>query len=242
MPANSAIVSFGGADADDNHSSQKELGMVCDSVSALENAYQEVIDTYKVSRLDFDIEGDAADNSSSIDLRNQAIAALEVKNPNLQISYTLSAGPGGLDDTGVSLLHDAVSRNANVNIVNFMAFDDGSSASYPGDQMGQNEINVANTVEAQLKQIYPNKTDAQLYAMIGIVSMLGVDDNGSETFTLSDAQQVLAFAEQKGLGELSFWVTERDHPCNGGAKASNDQCSGIAQGDYAFSKILSTFK
>src|SRR5882724_6102948 len=61
------IVSFGGG----------ELAETCTSVSSLTAAYQSVVNTYGITRLDFDIEGDPLDNTSANSRRDQALAALQ---------------------------------------------------------------------------------------------------------------------------------------------------------------------
>jgi chitinase len=58
------IVSFGGA-------AGGELAQTCTSVSSLTAAYQNVVNTYGVSRLDFDIEGSPLDDTASITRRDQ---------------------------------------------------------------------------------------------------------------------------------------------------------------------------
>ena len=51
---------------------------VITDVTALAAGYQEVIDTYKLSWVDFDIEGAALADIISVDRRNKAIKLLQV--------------------------------------------------------------------------------------------------------------------------------------------------------------------
>src|SRR5579885_1662136 len=197
------IVSFGGE-------AGTELAQSCTSVSSLQAQYQSIIDHYHVSHIDFDIEGPAVDDSASIDLRNKALAALQAANPGLEISYTLPVLPTGLLSDAISLLQNAISNGVNVNIVNIMAMDYGSS--FPGNQMGQNAVDAATSLYSQLQSLYPSRSSSQLWAMIGITPMTGANDVSGETFTLTDAQTVLSFAQQKGIGELAMWSVNRDEP------------------------------
>ncbi|HEU5380192.1 MAG TPA: carbohydrate binding domain-containing protein [Ktedonobacteraceae bacterium] len=197
------IVSFGGA-------AGTELAGSCSSVSALQAQYQSIIDHYHVSHLDFDIEGPAVDDSASIDLRNKTLAALQAANPGLLISYTLPVLPTGLLSDALSLLQNAITNGVNVNIVNIMTMDYG--ASFPGNQMGQNAVNAANSLFNQLQSLYPAKSTSQLWSMVGLTPMNGANDVGGETFTLADAQMVLNFAQQHNVGELSLWSVNRDEP------------------------------
>ena len=80
------IISFGGAEGG-------ELAQTCTSVSDLTAAYANIVNTYGVTRLDFDIEGSTLDDSASNQRRNQALAALQQQNPAVQVDYTLGVSP-----------------------------------------------------------------------------------------------------------------------------------------------------
>lgn len=67
------IISFGGANG-------TELAMCHNDVHALQAAYQSVIDQYRVTWVDFDIEGWAVGDRPSIDLRNKAIKGPQEEN------------------------------------------------------------------------------------------------------------------------------------------------------------------
>lgn len=101
------IISFGGAGG-------TELALVTTNVRTLQGYYQNVLDAYSVSWLDFDVEGGALGNRASIDRRNQAIRALQVAQPALRISYTLPVEPYGLTNDGVYLLESAVKYGVRV--------------------------------------------------------------------------------------------------------------------------------
>ncbi|HEY1349443.1 MAG TPA: carbohydrate binding domain-containing protein [Ktedonobacteraceae bacterium] len=231
------IPSFGGA-------ANNELALDCTSVSALQAQYQAVIHNYGVTHLDFDIEGSALDNSAANDRRNQAIAALQQAALNagsqLALSYTLPVTTSGLLSNSLNLLRNAVSHAVNISMVNIMVMDYFDPASAPGNQMGQNAINAANATFSQLQSIFPGKSASQLWAMIGLTPMVGENDDTSEVFSEQDARQVLAFAQQQHLGELSFWSVQLDVPCTGGKTPTND-CSGVTQQPYDYAHIFAAF-
>ena len=68
------IPSFGGYAAD--HGGE-EIADSCTNVAAIAADYEQVITTYGVSRLDFDVEDISLDNAAGIDRRNQAIHLVE---------------------------------------------------------------------------------------------------------------------------------------------------------------------
>lgn len=228
--------SFGGA-------SGTEIADSCTTVSSLQAQYQSVIDAYNLTHLDFDIEGNTLSNTSGNDLRNKAIAALQAAataaGRQLSISYTLPVNVTGLTQVGISLLQDAIANGVNVSLVNIMTMDYYSKDA-PGNQMGQNAINAANSTFSQLQALYPAKTASQIWAMLGLTPMIGVNDDRKEIFTVQDAQTVLAFAQQQNLGLLSFWDVQRDHQCAKGESAPN-RCTGITQQSYQFDTTFAPF-
>ena len=230
------ILSFGGANG-------IELGQSCTSVASLQAQYQAVIDRYNLTHIDLDIEGAAIADSTSVDRRNRALAGLQAaaraQNRTLFVSYTLPVLPSGLTWQGEDLLRNAAANGVQVDRVNIMAMDYGSIAN--PNTMGQNAIDAANSLLAQMRPIFSGKTDAQLRAMTGITPMIGLNDVPPEVFTLADAQLLYNFAVANGVGGLAMWSATRDKSCaNGGAYVAPD-CSGIAQTPWAFTNLFKSF-
>ncbi|MEC3992366.1 ricin-type beta-trefoil lectin domain protein [Actinacidiphila sp. DG2A-62] len=220
------IVSFGGA-------SGTEEALACTSVAALETQYKRVVDGLNLTRLDFDIEGGALDNTTANDRRNAALADLQqqyaAQGRKLDIDYTLPVDPSGLESNAISLLNNAKSHNLNVNLVNIMTMDYGSAM-----DMGNAAISAAQGLHTQLGQIWTGKTSAQLWAMEGNTPMIGVNDTTSEVFSTSDASDLENFAKSNGIQELSFWSLGRDKACASNGQLS-DSCSGTSQSAWQFS-------
>ncbi|HEX3925640.1 MAG TPA: glycosyl hydrolase family 18 protein [Streptosporangiaceae bacterium] len=82
------MISFGGE-------SGGELAQTCTNVSQLTAAYQNVVNTYGVNRLDFDIEGGVLSDTAATSLRDQALAALQAEDPSVQVDFTLAVAPQG---------------------------------------------------------------------------------------------------------------------------------------------------
>ncbi|MET7653777.1 chitinase [Streptomyces sp. NPDC005486] len=225
-----ARVSFGGA-------SGKELAATCDSVSELAEAYGDALDAAGSTQADFDIEGDELTDSASVALRSRAIAALQAERPDLEVSFTLPVMPSGLDSDGLALLASANKYDVQVSTVNLMTMNYGES--YAGD-MGGYAITSATAAQAQLKKVF-GTTDAGAWKGMALTSMIGTNDVDNETFSLSDAAQVRAFAEAKGISWVSMWSTFRDQQCADGS-ATDDaltDCSGVEQEDGAFAEAFS---
>jgi hypothetical protein len=79
-------------------------------------------------------------------------------------------------------------------------------------------------------------------AQIGIIPMIGLNDNRPEVFTLADAKLIVDWAQTNPLiVRMSMWSVGRDQPCTGEAATVGNACSGIPQDPYGFSKILNAF-
>jgi hypothetical protein len=233
------IPSFGGYTADNTGT---EIADSCTTVDSIAAAYESVITTYDVPRLDMDIEDNSLTNSAGIDRRNKALKKVQdwaaASGRPLQISYTLPTTTRGLADSGLAVLRNAVTNGTRVDVVNMMTFDYYDNAAH---EMATDTQTSATGLVSQLAALYPGKTQAQLWASVGITEMIGVDDFGpAETFTTADAATVYNWAVSKGINELSFWALQRDNGgCPGGAAADN--CSGISQSQWFFSHAFAPF-
>lgn len=225
-------VSFGGA-------SGSELATTCSSAEALAAAYGKAVDLFKLTKVDFDVEGGALPDAAANTRRARAIAELQRQHPGLDVSFTLPVMPEGLTQDGVTLLSDAKANGVKTTTVNIMAMDYGPA--YSGD-MGTYAEQAATATQAQVKSVF-GLSDAAAWKTVAVTPMIGVNDVASEVFTVDDATQLVAFAKSKGLGRLSMWSATRDKQCAGGAKSSADAtCSSILQSDSAFSKAFAAFK
>ena len=234
------IPSFGGWSADQ---AGTEVADSCKDVNTLAAAYEKVITTYNVTRLDMDVEGRSLTRTAGIDRRNKALKIVEgwaaAHGRPLQISYTLPTSPSGLDASGLAVLQNAIANGTRVDVVNIMTFDyyDGVTT-----DMGAAALSAAKGLFNQLKTLYPTKTAAQLWGLEGSTIMNGVDDypKGTEVTYPADAQKLFNFAKLKGMDTLSMWAIQRDNGGCPGGRAAN-YCSGIAQSTWQFSHIFEPF-
>ena len=188
------IISFGGA-------AGGEVAQTCTSVSSLTAAYANVVNTYGVTRLDFDIEGSTLSDTASNNRRNQALAALQAQNPAVQIDYTLAVAPNGLPSAELGVLQNAKNNGVKVSLVNIMTMDFGN-----GHNALNDAISAAQATAGQLASLYGIST-AQAYAMMGLTPIAGQNDD-NEFFSQSDASTLESFAASNGVQELSFWEVD----------------------------------
>jgi chitinase len=188
------IISFGGA-------AGGELAQTCTSVSNLTAAYKKVVDTYGVTRLDFDIEGSVLDDSTANARRAQALAALQAAEPAVQIDFTVPVDPTGLESNAINLLKGAKSKGVKVNLVNIMTMDFGD---------GQNALadaeSAAKATATQLESVY-GVSASQAWNMLGLTPIAGQNDD-NENFTQANASTLESFAASHGVQELAFWEVD----------------------------------
>ena len=188
------IISFGGE-------SGGEIAQTCTSVTSLTAAYANVVKTYGITRLDFDIEGDSLDNPAANSRRDSALAALQKANPSVLVDYTLPVDPDGLESDALTLLKDAKSKGVNVNLVNIMTMDFGD-----GENALKDAESGATATEKQLASLYGTSSSAT-WNKIGLTPIAGKNDD-NENFTQANAATLETFAASKGVQELAFWEVD----------------------------------
>ena len=220
------IISFGGADG-------TELAIAEPDPVALEAKYQSVIDQYKFTWLDFDIEGRALSKMDVNQRRNNVLARLQAKNPGLIISYTLAVDPDGIPRNARRTLEDAKAKGVKVYSANVMTMDYGEKFS---KDKKMSDVSIASALKAreQCQQIDPA-------ILIGLTPMIGQNDEKGEVFTLEDAQALKAWADaQPWICSLSFWAVNRDSGKHG-RKGNGNTTSGVEQKPWDYTLIFKPF-
>jgi chitinase len=240
------IPSYGGYAADN---AGTELADSCTNVSSIAADFEKMITTYDITRIDLDVEDNSLGRSAGIDRRNKAIKQVEdwaaANGRVVQFTYTLPTSPNGLASNALAVLQNAAQNQARIDIVNIMTFDYYDGATH---DMAAATQTAATGLLNQIKTIWPGKTTAQYWNMVGVIEMNGEDDYANdsgnlsaENFTLANATTVTNWAKSQGIGALSFWALQRD---NGGCpnQAPGDKnCSGDAQSTWQYSHLMQSF-
>ena len=219
--------SFGGADG-------TYVEAKCSDAAALATAIEDFVDATGITDLDFDVEQDAVMTDTVNALRGQALKlAQDAK--GIQVAFTLPANPspnGGLTSQGLSVVSHAIGAGVNVWHVNLMTMDYGDS--FGGKPLAPVAIGSLTDCNAQLLSIVPGLTKAGAWAMIGVIPMIGKNDD-SEVFSLADAKTLATFATTNDLGLMSFWSIDRDQVCPSGADYNS--CSTVDGASFAFNAV-----
>jgi hypothetical protein len=226
------IMSFGGE-------AGKELANVIDDPAQLEAAYQKVIDQYKFTWLDFDVEGNNLDKGKQdSERRNTVLASLQKKNPGLIISYTLPVDPNGISEASQELLADAKAKGVKVHSANLMVMYFGKEFINKGKSEGQLGVDSANAAYAQLQKIDPA-------IQVGLCPCLGRNGSKDEVFTLDDAKILKAFADKTPwVCSLHYWSINDDAARPRKKRtitSTNSVTASNSPQPWAFAKIFQTF-
>lgn len=205
----------------------------CESPEALQAVYQQVLDLYHVKQLDFDVEGPVVNDKTAHHRRDQALIALKKAHPELTISFTLPVRPHGVPKgNGLEVLEAARDDGYSPDIVNLMIMDYFYDPGTLGGDMGKLSIRALDNAARQIEEL-------GLGSKLGVIPMIGQNDNKAEIFSLADAKALMAYVEKKpDIVRLAIWSVERDNgTCVGKQEATND-CSGVEQDPWAFSHLF----
>jgi hypothetical protein len=215
------IISYGG-------SAGIPLAWSCTNQTSIVTGYQQVINTYGVTWLDFDVEGAAIADTAAGTRNALAMKSIKAGNSSIKFSMTMPVLPTGLTQDGINQLTAAKNAGVKIDLVNIMTMDFYTGT---GVEMGQASIAAAQATMAQMKAVDSSYT----YANLGITPMIGVNDDHS-TFTVADAQSVTSWANSNGVARLAFWSIGRDQGgCNGSVSPS---CSGVSQNALDFTRAF----
>ena len=208
------MLSIGGAN-------NAPLAASCKNVDDLMQHYYDIVDNLNLKVLDFDIEGTWVADQASIERRNLAVKKVQDKwkseGKDIAIWYTLPILPTGLTPEGMNVLSDAKAKGVELAGVNVMTMDYGNAICQSANTEGQNihgkcATSAIANLHSQLKGLHPNKSDAEIDAMMGTTPMVGVNDVQGEVFYLSDARLVMQDAQKRNLGMVGIWSIARDLP------------------------------
>ncbi|WP_261165788.1 chitinase [Microbacterium sp. Marseille-Q6965] len=231
------VVSFGGL-------LNAELGDACGTTRELRDAYAAVIDRYRLTTIDLDLEGDALTDAAAMARRAEAVAALQTErresDEELAVWLTLPVGPAGLTPDGTDAV--AAFLDAGVDLAGVNAMTMNLDA---GDTLADASREALQALHRQLDALYAAADvplgPASLWRKIGATPMIGQNDVARDVFDLADARELNAFAVENGLGRMSMWSLNRDRACSvnyADTTVVSDACSGVEQEDGAFAPLL----
>lgn len=184
---------------------------VTQSQSSLEKFYLDVIETYKLKRLDLDIEEsnqDAGQNSANA----KAIKAVQDKT-KVEITLTIPIMPNGWEDKQIKIIEAYIDAGVDISVINSMTMCYGTGVNSDEDY-GSASVRAIGNAFNQIKSIYSNRgielTDDQAYLKMGATISIGYESDLYPIFTLDMANKVVNDATDKNYGLVSMWSMNRD--------------------------------
>jgi chitinase len=234
------IVSFGGA-------INNELALRCASVDELVGAYSAVIDRYRLTTIDFDIEGGALADRDGNTRRAEATARLQerarAEGRPLAVWLTLPVAPAGLTAESVGVVDAMLAAGVDLAGVNVMTMNYGGSRP-SGVGMFDASAQALEATWRQLSGAYRRAgtplADAAVWRKLGATPMIGQNDAPGERFELDDVRRLASFAAERGLGRVSIWSANRDGPCGAqwDSQLASNTCSGVEQEPLDFARAF----
>ena len=211
-----------------------KLGQTCGTVAATAAAYQQVISTYQLHAIDFDLEEPEYENTAAIANELGAAQTLQQNNPGLYVSVTMPGTSAGTGWFGTQLLDQAHSIGFTPNNFSIMPFDGGFSGA-------ASQVSALEAFHGLL-ETHMGWDSTTAYQHEGVSMMNGRTDS-AEFFYQSDFQTVLNYATSHGLARYTYWSVNRDRQCsppdNNGTLSGS--CSSVPQNDWDFTKYTAQF-
>ncbi len=200
----------------------------CGSAAELAGAYGTLLDAMGTNRLDVDIEAPV-----NADLIADALSQLQ-RARGTAVTLTLPIDLAGLPAPALDLVRKVAAKGVQMTVngmdMNFRT----------GGDWGQAMVDAGQATLDQLRQVYPDGSEATQNRTLGLTVMIGRNDAGPVT-TVADAKKVLDFATSRGVGHLGIWSLGRDSgKCPNRPKPAVD-CSGTVQQDLEFTKLFAGF-
>jgi chitinase len=216
-----AIVSTGGETG-------TYLENVC-TAGELAAAYEKALDAAGSNYLDVDIE----QTVTAATIMTALSAVQKARGTAITLTLPVGGESVGLTDTEIALLQSAEDADLDVTvnamIMNFTGTGDWGTAL----------TTATESVRVDVAGVWSDRTDTEVYAMLGVTPMIGANGLGGPT-TVANAKTLLTWAKEKGLGFVRFWSVNRDNgDCTDGSVSS--KCSGISQAEYAFTDLFADY-
>ncbi|MHC1563307.1 glycoside hydrolase family 18 protein [Actinomycetospora sp. C-140] len=210
------------------------LESACPDAPSLARAYATALDAVGTDHLDVDVETDRGRTVSPQRIADALAILQRERGTRISLTVQVEGESEGLSTDA----HDLVTRATRAGVaarVNLMVMN----FSYQGawaDAM----IGAARTAETQLEGIWPGSDPAEVRRRTAVTFMLGRNDMDMTT-TPADARAVVDDARARGYGAVGFWALARDNGSCPGTRDEADDCSGIAQAPWEFTRIAQGF-
>ena len=195
--------------------------------------YLDIIDTYKIKRLDLDIEESNQDADHN-QINANAIKKVQDKT-GVEIVLTLPIMPSGWQQKQIDIIKAYLNSGVKISMINSMCMCYGTGV-WANEDYGDASIRAIENSIKQMQDLFSSYgiplTEQQAYAKTGCTVSIGYESSLYPTFTTDMMKKVAAHAKQHNYGMLSFWSMGRDSTIDGN-KGINSA--------YAYTKICQSY-
>ena len=185
--------------------------VVSNNEDRLYEMYKDIIEHYKLDRLDLDIE---ESNQGETENQINARAIKRVQDETgVDIILTIPIMPSGWKEKQLKVINAYLDANVEISLINSMTMCYGYGVQESEDY-GDASIRAMENANKQMIELYKNRgielTESDAYARMGATVAIGYDSSLYPTFTSEMARKVAEHAKAKSYGMLSYWSVGRD--------------------------------
>lgn len=207
----------------------------CADARSLATAYGKALDAVGTDHLDVDVETDTG-RAVPVERIADALALLQrERGARITLTVQVENASSGMTSAAEELVRAVTDRGVAVR-VNLMVMNFAASGSW-----SQAMLDAAAASTRTLQGVWPGSDPADVAARVGMTLMLGRNDTDATT-TLADARAVVEGARAAGYGYVGAWSLARDNGGCPGTETEADDCSGIDQSRWAFTRALQAFR
>ncbi|GLZ52887.1 carbohydrate-binding protein CenC [Actinomycetospora sp. NBRC 106378] len=206
----------------------------CPDAASLARAYGEALDAVGTDHLDVDIETDKGRAVSTARVADALKLLQDERGARITLTVQVESADAGMTDDARDLVETVSARGVaarvNLMVMNF-------------EQRGgwaESMLDAADLSLAALQRLWPGSDPADVAGRVGVTMMIGRNDTAATT-TLADAGELVEGARARGYGYVGAWSLMRDDGGCPGTATEADDCSGIAQEPWAFTRVLQRF-
>lgn len=206
----------------------------CPDAASLARAYGEALDAVGTDHLDVDIETDRGRAVSMARVADALQLLQDARGARITLTVQVESADAGMTDDARELVETVSARGVaarvNLMVMNF-------------EQRGgwaESMLDAADLSLAALQRLWPGSDPADVSGRVGVTLMIGRNDTEATT-TLADAAELVDGARARGYGYVGAWSLMRDNGGCPGTATEADDCSGIAQAPWAFTRTLQRF-
>lgn len=206
----------------------------CPDAASLAGAYTQALDAVGTDHLDVDIETDKGRAVSMARVADALEIVQRERGARITLTVQVESASAGMTDDARELVTEVADRGVATR-VNLMVMNFEQEGTWSGSMLDAADISLAT-----LQRLWPGSEPADVANRVGLTLMIGRNDTEATT-SVADAAAVVEAARARGYGYVGAWSLLRDNGGCPGTETEADDCSGVAQSPWAYTRALQAF-